>query len=114
LRGLKDKVSTLESQAQSKDEEITSLRDALTKASQQPEAMGRRVVAEVKSRPNVKQTQIALQNAGYNPGTIDGKMGKQTVEAIKAFQKANNLNADGKVGKMTWALLKEYLYKKSK
>ncbi|MFZ2937989.1 MAG: peptidoglycan-binding domain-containing protein, partial [Candidatus Omnitrophota bacterium] len=38
----------------------------------------------------------------------------QTKDAIKAFQQANNLTVDGKVGKKTWDLLKEYLYKKAK
>jgi peptidoglycan hydrolase-like protein with peptidoglycan-binding domain len=41
-------------------------------------------------------------------------MGRQTREAIKAFQRAHNLAADGKVGKQTWALLKDYLYQKIK
>lgn len=109
-------VSSLETQASSKDEEISSLRDALAKSMQETEACQSKsgTAMEVKSRPNTKQIQAALQNAGYNPGSVDGKMGKQTVEAIKAFQSANNLKADGKVGKQTWALLKDYLYKKSK
>ncbi|MDO9572309.1 MAG: peptidoglycan-binding domain-containing protein, partial [Candidatus Omnitrophota bacterium] len=55
-----------------------------------------------------------LVNAGYYQGTIDGKIGRKTILAIKAFQKANNLSADGKIGKRTWALLKEYLNKKVK
>ena len=74
----------------------------------------KKMVGEVKSRPKTKQIQIALENAGYNPGRIDGRMGRQTREAIKAFQRANNLIADGKVGKKSWNLLKEYLYKKIK
>jgi peptidoglycan hydrolase-like protein with peptidoglycan-binding domain len=41
-------------------------------------------------------------------------MGKGTRDAIKAFQKAHNLAADGKVGSQTWNLLKEYLYQKAK
>jgi carboxyl-terminal processing protease len=57
---------------------------------------------------------MALKNAGYDPGKIDGKMGKQSSEAIKAFQKANNLPVDGKVGKKTWSLLRDYLNKKVK
>ena len=117
-QNLKNQVSTLESQAQSKDEEISSLRDALAKAAQEKEkvecAKTMKVIGEIKTRPNIKQVQVALQNAGYNPGPIDGKTGKQTIEAIKAFQKANGLEADGKVGGKTWSMLKDYLYKKSK
>lgn len=117
MQGLRNQVSVLEAQVRSKDEEISGLKDALAKSTEQKEAKAagkKKVIGEVKSRPSVKQIQIALSNAGYNVGSIDGKMGKGTREAIKAFQKANNLSADGKVGKNTWNLLKEYLYKKTK
>ncbi len=117
IQGLRNQVSVLEAQLQSKDEEITSLRGSLTKSGEETQvrqASRKRIIAEVKSRPNVKQIQVALANAGYDPGAIDGKKGRMTREAIKAFQRANNLSADGKVGKQTWRLLKEYLYKKVK
>lgn len=119
IQGLKNQISALETQIQSKDDEIAGLRESLSKIAEEKERLAgeiskKKVIAEVKSRPNVKQIQIALRNAGYNPGSIDGKMGRQTREAIKAFQRANNLTADGKVGKLTWVLLKEYLYKKAK
>lgn len=122
IQGLRNQISVLEAQIQSKDEEISSLKDALAKAAQE-KARARvgtklvdkkKVVGEIKSRPNVKQIQIALKNAGYEPGPIDGRMGKQTRDAIKAFQVAHNLSADGKVGKQTWGLLSDYLYKKVK
>ena len=117
MQELKNQVSALEAQIQSKDEEIASLRDQLNKASEvqvSNEAMEKRHgkkkhMFEAKSHPSVKQIQIALQNAGYAIGVIDGKLGKGTIEAIKAFQKANNLPADGRVGKGTWAVLGEYL-----
>ena len=119
MQGLKNQISVLEVQIQSKDEEIVSLRDALAKTMEEKVGLTKtiskkKMVGEVKSRPKTKQIQIALENAGYNPGRIDGRMGRQTREAIKAFQRANNLIADGKVGKKSWNLLKEYLYKKIK
>ncbi|MEW6101601.1 MAG: peptidoglycan-binding protein [Candidatus Omnitrophota bacterium] len=119
IQGLRNQVTVLESQLQSKDEEILSLKEALAKASDEKletekQAAKKKSAGEVKSRPNIRQIQIALGNAGYDPGPIDGKMGKQTRQAIKDFQRANNLKVDGKVGKRTWALLKEYLYKKVK
>ena len=122
IQGLRNQISVLEAQVQSKDEEINTLRESLAKQAQEKGATEvykkkvskKKVIGEVKSRPNVKQIQIALKNAGYDPGAMDGSMGKQTREAIKAFQKANNLSADGKVGKRTWNLLREYLYKKVK
>jgi len=119
IQGLKNQITVLEAQVQSRDEEINSLRDALSKIGQEklsakPQPGKLKVVPEIKSRPNIKQIQIALKNAGYAPGTIDGKMGNQTKDAIRAFQRANNLPVDGKVGKKTWSLLKGYLYKKVK
>src|SRR3989338_181197 len=56
-----------------------------------------------------KQIQTALKNAGYDPGTIDGKLGARSKKAIKDFQAANGLKADGKVGAKTWAKLSAYV-----
>ena len=56
-----------------------------------------------------RQIQAALKNAGYDPGTIDGKLGAKSKKAIKDFQTANGLKADGKVGAKTWAKLSTYV-----
>lgn len=116
VQGLRNQISVLEAQIQSKDEEINSLKGMLDNYQEQAtkKISRKKVVGEVKSRPNAKQIQIALLNAGYNPGPLDGKMGRQTRQAIKEFQRANNLAVDGKVGKQTWDLLRGYLYKKLK
>ena len=53
-----------------------------------------------------RDVQAALQGAGYYSGNIDGKIGGQTIEAIKQFQKDNNLKVDGIVGVGTWSQLK--------
>ena len=53
--------------------------------------------------------QQALKNAGYYRGTVDGKIGSATQEAIRAFQKDNGLESDGVVGRTTWDRLKVYL-----
>lgn len=113
IQGLRNQVSALESQLAAKDEEINSLRESTMKSSEMPAKVAQKS-GEVKRHPNNKQIQAALKNAGYYQGAIDGKMGKGTREAIKAFQKANNLPADGKVGKKTWILLKNYLEEKVK
>lgn len=115
IQGLKNQISVLEAQLQDKDLEISNLREELSKPAGETETLSKKkVVPEVKSHPSVRQIQTALRNAGYNPGSIDGRMGRQTRDAIRAFQRANNLSADGKVGKRTWVLLGEYLYKKVK
>ena len=56
----------------------------------------------------MKEIQICLQNAGFYKGKIDGVKGKSTKKAIKEFQKANGLKADGKVGSKTWEALSKY------
>lgn len=53
-----------------------------------------------------REVQTALQSAGYYSGNIDGKIGGKTIEAIKQFQRDNNLKVDGIVGAGTWAQLK--------
>jgi len=121
-QGLKNQISVLEAQIQSKDEEINSLREALAKAQAEEKTepgkemgkKGLKVIPEEKSHPSPKHIQMALKNAGYNPGRIDGHLGSKTREAIRAFQKANSLKETGKADKETWSLLKEYLYKKVK
>ena len=44
---------------------------------------------------DVKKAQEALKSKGHNPGSMDGVMGSQTRQAIKAFQKANGLKETG-------------------
>ena len=53
-----------------------------------------------------RDVQTSLQSAGYYSGNIDGKIGGKTIEAIKKFQRDNNLKVDGIVGAGTWAQLK--------
>lgn len=55
------------------------------------------------------QLQTALKNAGFYKGRIDGKVGPQTRQAVKEFQIAHNLKADGVVGRKTRVELVSYL-----
>ena len=55
----------------------------------------------------VKTLQRLLTALGYPCGAVDGSFGNNTLAGVKAFQRANNLDVDGYVGKLTWtALLK--------
>ncbi len=62
-----------------------------------------------KGEVNIAKVQTALQNAGFDPGKADGRMGKKTLEALKKFQKANALLPDGKTGFETLNKLVSYL-----
>lgn len=63
------------------------------------------LIQEGSSGPLVKQLQERLQEKGFNPGNIDGVFGLGTKSAVRAFQKANGLEADGMVGPATWKAL---------
>ncbi|MCX5693651.1 MAG: peptidoglycan-binding domain-containing protein [Candidatus Omnitrophica bacterium] len=109
-QGLRNKISALEAQLTDKDNELNALKESMNKDGQEAAPS----VVETKQHFDVKMIQTALKNAGYFQGEVDGKMGQQTRQAVRDFQKANNLSADGRVGKKTWAVLKEYLESKVK
>lgn len=50
----------------------------------------------------VRVLQFVLNQHGYSAGTADGIFGKNTLAAVKQFQKANGLTVDGICGKNTW------------
>ncbi len=107
----KMQIQNLEAQLQQKDAEIDSLRKSLSSTTEEKYAAVKLSQAQGKAivHPKARDIQSALKNAGYDIGVIDGKLGKNTRQAIKDFQKANGLEADGKVGKKTWAALAPYL-----
>lgn len=53
----------------------------------------------------VKVLQWLLSQNGYSAGSIDGIFGANTLKAVKAYQAANGLAADGIAGKNTWGKL---------
>ena len=113
-QSLRNQVIALESQLQQKDAEIDSLRRALSQTTEEKYGAAKAIEQQrTIAKPTIKQIQVALKNAGFDPGPIDGKMGKATRNAIKEFQKTNSLTVDGQVGKKTWSALEPYLNKSS-
>lgn len=53
------------------------------------------------SGSEVRQIQEKLKRWGYYSGSVDGIYGSGTEKAVKKFQKANGLTADGIAGKAT-------------
>ena len=49
------------------------------------------------SRDFVRTAQTLLAERGYSPGATDGFLGEQTVVAIKAFQRAEGIEPDGRL-----------------
>lgn len=108
---LKARVDSLESQ-------VAALNQRLEEAAQQPapaEATNftsRSALAPAKpakTRLTVRQAQKALTAAGYYKGPVDGKEGPQTKKAVKDFQQAQGLKADGVIGARTSEALSKYL-----
>ena len=56
-----------------------------------------------------KEVQVALRNAGYYDGPIDGKLGTKSRKAIRDFQQDNGLKVDGIAGTQTKKALVKYL-----
>ena len=59
-------------------------------------------------KPSTREIQKALKNAGFYQGSVDGKMGPVTRDAVKEFQRVHGLTDDGVIGRKTWAKLKAY------
>jgi LysM repeat protein len=53
----------------------------------------------------VRELQDILISLGFLEGESDGLFGDKTLNAVTAFQRANNLNVDGVVGSDTWNLI---------
>lgn len=55
--------------------------------------------------PEFAAMQLLLRNAGVYKSAPDGIFGPSTERAVKSFQRAKGLKADGVVGAQTWARL---------
>ena len=54
---------------------------------------------------SVKALQILLNGKGFNCGAADGAFGAKTLAALKKYQAAAGLEADGYCGALTWAAI---------
>src|SRR5690606_38196208 len=50
---------------------------------------------------DVRELQMALRDAGHDPGEIDGIWGPRTRSALRDFQEAEGLNATGRLDQQT-------------
>jgi len=58
---------------------------------------------------HIPAVQQALKKAGFDPGSLDGRAGERTWNALKAFQKDKGLKPDGRAGLKTLRELAQYL-----
>ena len=109
VQELQARISFLEEELQNKDQEISYLEGELEKTQRTPSSSQKKTKSSTTATLSIRQIQTALKNAGFYKGPIDGKLGQQTKSAIKRFQKAHGLKADGVVGKRTASALSRYL-----
>ena len=106
-------MQAMQTQLDAKDQEIQDLRGQLERqqtfsnnfASSAGGSSDKYNILRV-SGVSAMEVQKALVRAGFDPGPVDGRLGKKTRTAVKAFQKNNHLTADGVIGEKTWALLR--------
>jgi hypothetical protein len=66
---------------------------------------GGRMSGQRLSNDKAKEVQEALKSKGFDPGTADGVIGPKTNQAIRDFQKANNLQVTGRLDEKTTSAL---------
>ncbi len=111
VQELQARVSFLEEELQSKDQEISYLEGETEKTPSTESSSQNKTASNTKVTLSIGQVQTALKNADFYKGPVDGKMGPETKSAIKKFQKAKSLIADGFVGQKTALALSKYLTK---
>ena len=112
---LHGRVLHLENLSEQRDQELAQLREELESERQARMVLEQRLGGgSTAARPGtgsltIREVQLALKRAGFDPGTIDGKMGRRTREALRAFQQAQGLSPDGRIGPQTLVKLKAYM-----
>ena len=120
VKGIKTRVDTLESRVEGVESKQVDVEKTTAEQAQALDELKASTATMDKSnisikvrdgQPNsaVRDIQTALKNAGFYSGKIDGVKGKGTRRAVRDFQKANGLKADGVVGPKTKELLNKYL-----
>ena len=67
----------------------------------------------IKNLSREQLIQVALKNAGFYRGPVDGLLGNATRKAVKDFQKKYDVAVDGRVGPKTWELLQPFINQNS-
>lgn len=117
---LKDKAETTKDKAAAKTESTADKAEStMKKAAETVKEKAHEAKVKIEEKVNhakaktesanrtaeVRSTQQALKDKGFDPGPIDGKMGPRTAAALRDYQKAEKLSATGRMDEQTMASL---------
>ena len=100
------KINDLSKEVEQKNVQLSKLAEPKQPSKEVMEAKDGLGIIRVDATP--VQVQTALKNAGYYDGTLDGRIGPNTINAIARFQKDYGLMMDSVIGQKTWDLLKSF------
>jgi peptidoglycan hydrolase-like protein with peptidoglycan-binding domain len=78
----------------------TGMKSGISRKSRSARSGGKDVMA-MAGDEKVKAVQQALKDKGHHPGTVDGRMGPKTQQALRDFQKAHGMQATGELDAKT-------------
>ena len=79
----------------------SSARKASSTKTKKKTVVVRRVAQQEPTAERYKEIQQALAEKGYFQGAVDGVWGPDSIEALKRFQREQNLDDDGKIGSLS-------------
>lgn len=109
VKNLDERVTSVEERQSVLEDRLAGDESAGFTTNIEPKRTSSITPSETKVTLSKKEIQIALKNAGYYYGAIDGKIGRQSMKAIREFQKDHGLKVDGVVGAKTTKKLLPYL-----
>lgn len=98
LEELKEAYAELESekdQLESENAELKEQIEKLTSGEEETEPSTEIIGTQYTDSATVQIVQKALNDAGYDCGTPDGKAGEKTAAALREYQKAQGINVNG-------------------
>ena len=95
LESEKEQVESEKNQLESENADLKAQIDKLTSTEKETEPSTEIVGTQYTDTATVQIVQKALNDAGFDCGTPDGKAGSKTVEALKAYQKSKGINVNG-------------------
>ena len=95
LESEKTQIESEKNQLESENADLKAQIEKLTSTEAETEPSTEIVGTQYTDSATVQIVQKALNDAGFDCGTPDGKAGSKTVEALKAYQKFKGINANG-------------------